>query len=297
MNDTDTNPSSNLPTATVASARSSWWVWLIPVAAILFAAALIASYVVKQGPVITIEMNDGYGLKPTDVLRCRGIVVGEIETARIADTGDGVSVRVRLHPTAEHVARRGSRFWVVRPKLDLSGVAGLETVAGPRYIAVLPGDRAGEHVDTFTALDDPPPVERIDPDGLRVQLISDRRGSLRPGAPVLYRQFHIGAVLSVDLAEDGKHVQVWVYVEPAYKNVVRVNSQWANVSGFEWSFGIQGAKVEVESLQSLLDGGVAVFTPNKAGELLQGDYRFELAPRPEEEWYEWQPDLKVGPAS
>ncbi len=294
---TEAPQTNTLPTATVAPARSSWWVWLIPIAALLFAAALIASYVVKQGPVITIQMTDGYGLKPTDVLRCRGIVVGEIEDARIHDDGEGVSVRVRLNPTAEHLARKGSRFWVVRPKLELSGIAGLETVAGPRYISVLPGPRDGEAVKEFTALNGAPPVERIDPDGLRVQLVSDRRGSLRPGAPVLYRQFNIGAVLSVELADDGKHVQVWVYIEPAYKNVIRVNSQWANVSGFEWSFGFtEGARVEVESLQSLLDGGVAVFTPNKAGELLNGDYRFQLAPRPEEEWYEWQPDLKVGQA-
>ena len=37
------------------------------------------------------------------------------------------------------LACEGSRFWIVRPQVSLSRVAGLETVVGARYIGALPG--------------------------------------------------------------------------------------------------------------------------------------------------------------
>ena len=277
------------PVATVRPARRVGWVWLIPVAAALFVGALYATYVVKRGPVITITMDEGHGIKAGDVLRCRGIVIGQVEAARVSDDCSEVSVRVRLDPAARAVARAGSRFWVVRPRVSLTSVGGLETITGPRYLAVVPG--AGARQTRFAALAEAPIVASADAGGFEVVLEAEQRGSLRPGSPITYRQVIVGTVLAVDLGPDATVVLVRAHIEPAHARLVRADTVFWNVSGADLRLGIKGLSFEVESLQALLDGGVALATPAPPGPPVEAGHRFKLHPRPQSAWLRWRPAL------
>ena len=289
---TDQSQGEDTPVAKLQPLGRSHWVWFIPGMALIFAGVLIVNYVVKRGTVITVTMNHGQGIKPSDVLRCRGITVGQIEHVVLTEDLTSVEVDVRLHPSARDVARAGSRFWVVRPQIGLTGIGGLETIVGAQYMAVRPGD--GPRQTRFVALEQPPVVEAIDGDGLEVVLAGERRASLRAGSPVTYRQVHIGKILSVGLASDSTRVQARAYIEPQYTSLVRNNSMFWNVSGAELNLGIRGLRVEVQSLQALLDGGVAMATPDKAGNPVRTGHRFVLHGEPEDAWRKWQPALPVG---
>lgn len=285
-------PFDNPPQATLARVSRSRWVWVIPALAAVFALALVVTYIVKRGPVVRIAMRHGYGIKAGDVLRARGIVVGQVESVGLTGELEGVEVVVRLDPAAKEVARGGSRFWVMRPRVSLSGVAGLETIAGPRYLAVLPGE--GERQGRFIALDEPPVVEAMEPDALEVVLTADRRGSLQPGAPVMYRQVAVGTVLSVGLSGDAASVEARAYIRPAYANLIRGNSRFWNASGVGVEASIKGFRFDLESLQSLVEGGVAFATPNDPGSPVNTGHRFDLAAKADDEWLEWRPALAVG---
>jgi len=286
--------SETIPTANVTPRRPGWWMWLIPLAAGLFVLGLVFTYVIQRGPVVTVTMSYGHGIKPGDALRCRGIPVGQVEAVRLGDELTGVEVTVRLQPDAADLARAGSRFWVERPRVSLSGVAGLETLAGPRYMAVLPG--AGAYQRQFVALPQPPVVESVEPDGLEVVLLSDRRHSLKAGAPILYRGAPIGVVLGVGLSSDAASIEARAYIEPAYTALVRDNSKFWNVSGAKLDAGLTGFSLELESIQSLVTGGVAMATPTQPGQRVTTGHRFELARQADEDWLSWRPALAVGSA-
>lgn len=281
------------PTASVQLARRWRWVWIIPIAAVVFAGLLYQRHMAQRGRLITVRMAHGHGIKAGAALRCRGIVVGAVEMATLNKTLDGVVLSVRLAPQSKGIAVQGSRFWVVRPRLSVTGVGGLETIAGPQYLAVMPGD--GERADTFDALEHPPPVEAIDPEGLVLSLKAAQRGSLRPGAPVTYRQVHVGAVLTVDLAQDGSHVYIQAYIQPPFAFTVRENSMFWNVSGAGLDLGIKGLRFEVESLQTLLDGGIAYATPEQFGKPAVTGQTFTLHDKADDDWLDWQPNLTGGP--
>lgn len=218
-----------IPEAKIQPVSSKRWVWLIPVVAVLFCVSLWVKEVIKHGPVITLILSHGHGIKPGDLLRCQGVAVGQVERVALESDLQAVRLRVRLDPAAEHVARAGGRFWVQRPRVGLGGVAGLETIAGPRYLVVLPGHGPPQY--QFVAVDEPPVVGSIDPGGLELVLVAQRGGHLRAAAPVTYRQMPIGTVLSVGLATDATSVHVRVYIEPAYERLVRDNSRFWLVSG------------------------------------------------------------------
>lgn len=284
------------PTAVVAPRRRSFASLLLPLAALGVAVWLAVANWAGGGALITVHADEGHGIESGDPLRFRGIHVGAVEEVALEPDLSGVRIAVRLEPDAEALAREGSRFWVVRPHLGLDGVQGLETIVGARYLSVLPGPADGLPAEEFRALPEPPLAERFDPDGLRLVLEAPSRFHLQPGAPVAYRQIQVGVVTGVALASDANAVEVGVYVRPDYARLVRANTRFWETGGVEIDLQLmEGLTVEMESLRSLLVGGVALATPESAGvEAKTGD-RFELYADAKPEWLEWRPTLPVGP--
>jgi hypothetical protein len=281
-----------LPTAVVVRQRRHAWVWLIPIAAVVLATVLYVMYVQKRGSVIQLNMSEGHGIKAGDTLRCRGIVIGQVETVALSPDMSGVRVMVRLVPSARDVPVQGSRFWVERPRVSLTNIGGLDTIAGPRYLVVIPGQ--GKPQREFDALPAPPIVELHDASALEVTLLADQRAGLREGAPVLFRGVTIGRILSVGLSNDSGYVESRAYIEPAYAQLVHADSRFWNVSGVAFDVGITGIRMDVTSMQALLDGGVMVATPSTRGEPVETGHRFRLHAKPEVDWLMWRPSLPVG---
>ena len=76
---------------------------------------------------------------------------------------------------ARQYLSKGTRFWLVKPRVSLAGVTGLETLVSGVYIAVDPvkGEKEERY---FTALKEPPPLSDKLP-GLHLTLKADRLGS------------------------------------------------------------------------------------------------------------------------
>jgi hypothetical protein len=242
--------------------------------------------------VITIQLDEGYGLAPGDEVRYRGTPVGQVRGVDLAESSDGIMVTAVLLPQASHLAKGGMRVWVVRPQLDVTGVAGLETLIGPRYLSILPGSgRAQRH---FVGLREPPLVDAIRPGDLEIILEAPQRAGMRRGAAVSYRGIKIGTILSVGLASDGNAVEARLHILKPYAQLVRPETQFWSVGGVELQLGIGGLSAKVESLEGLVAGGVAMATPPNAGDVVRTGHRFQLADEPDEKWLEWEPLAVIG---
>jgi hypothetical protein len=281
-----------LPEALLRPEQRRSWAWIVPIVAVAVAGWLGYQAWAARGLTITVQLDDGYGLRPGDPVRYRGISVGQVQTVTLTPSGDGVVATARLSAGASHLARAGARIWVVRPQLGTSGIAGLETLVGPRYLAMLPGD--GSRQRRFVGLAEPPVVESIDAGDLEVLLEAPQRAGLRRGVPVLYRQIPIGHVLSVGLTTDGGAVEARVHIRKAYVQLIRPETRFWAVGGVQVHLGISGVSVEMESLESLLTGGVALATPPTGSDVVRTGHRFKLAGGPEGDWLEWQPRAVIG---
>ena len=272
--------------------RWSWW-WLAPIVALLVVTALGVQALRARGDLVTLRFAQGHGLKPGDSLRHRGVQVGGVIAVALTTDTASVVVRVRLHPSARALARVGSRFWVVRPQLSLEGATGLDTLVGPLYLAVEPGD--GRPARAFTGLEVAPVLGGLQLGGLEVVLDGPTRGGLRAGAPVTYRQMTVGRVISVALASDAGAVEARCYIEPAFATLVRERTRFWNASGFDLAGGLMGGvRLEIDSLQALIAGGIAFATPPDAGSPSVTGRRYDLHRRAEEDWLTWRPALALG---
>ena len=281
-----------IPHAVLRPERRITVLWLVPVAAALLVGWIGFDTWSKRGLDITIQLSQGHGLKRDADVRYRGIVVGQVRSIELAGDLDGILVTAVLNPQSSGLACTGTRFWVVRPQVGFAGIEGLETVVGPRYLTLSPGDGAAQR--HFVGLDDPPILEEMQTGGLDIVLEAPRRGSIRSGVPVLYRQVPIGTVLSVGLTGDGGSVEARVHIDRAYVQLIRPETRFWNAGGMAAQVSIRGLSFEIESIQSLFSGGVAMATPPDAGAVVRTGHRFVLSMDSEDEWLEWLPLVIIG---
>ncbi len=281
-----------IPTANIQPQRQFTWAWLIPIFAVVLAGYLAFHSYSRRGQSIAIQLERGFGLTVGDHVRYRGIQVGTVTELELINEPVSVLVTANLMPEFRHLAKAGSRFWVVRPQVGVTGVAGLDTIVGPRYLAMVPGD--GLPQLHFMGQSEPPAVESVDPDDLEIILHTLQRGGLRPGAPVLYRQVPIGTVLSVGLAGDSSAVEARLTIEKAYVELIRPETRFWTSGGFEAQLGLRGFSLQLDSVETLLSGGVSLATPNGAQDVVRNGHRFPLHSKPEEEWLAWEPLLPIG---
>ncbi|USO00171.1 MAG: MCE family protein [Phycisphaeraceae bacterium] len=295
----ETNPVSALsppepPLARVTPRRFSL-VWLVPILALAGLGALLFHQLGRErGPVIEITFTRAEGLEPGADIVHRGITVGVVRDVRLTDDLAGVRVTAELHPHATKLASEGAQFWVVRPEVSLSRIAGIETILGPRYIAVRPAPEGAPRARTFAGLDTPPtdapPVENA----LVLTLTAPRVGSLAPGSPVLFRDVPVGSIRDIALAEDATHVTLTAAIDPEYATLVRENSRFWVVSGMGVDWGLfRGLSVRAESLESLIRSAVSFATPNRPGARVADRHAFELADAPRDDWLEWDPPIPL----
>ncbi|MEX2961707.1 MlaD family protein [Microbulbifer sp. TYP-18] len=239
-------------------------VWLVPLVAALIAVWLLYRDLAQGDIQATILFRTGDGLVGgKTVVKYAGVDIGVVQNFRLVQNAealggaDGVLAEVAFNPSAAYLLVRGSRFWLVKPEVSITGIRGLETLVSGNYIALEPGNGVPER--KFVAVDKPPVT--VSGEGLRVVLKTPRLGSLSRGSPVYYRQLEVGEVESYQLSEDGTEVEVGVFVRREHAGLVHRGSRFWNSSGVSIEAGIGGVSVDIESLASLLAGGISFYTP------------------------------------
>lgn len=291
----ETTGESSVPQAIVPAGGKPRWptylVWLIPVVAAAVVGWALWDSFADRGRQITISFSDGHGIEEGDDLRYHGIVAGKVESVALNSELTGVDVTVRLTPESDSLAREGTRYWIVRPQADLTGIAGLETVVGSKYITLIPGTDQAPLANRFTGLESPPLPDLEFAGGIEITLESNEAMDLRPGLGVFYRSIRIGGVIDTGLADDGSTVQTRVYIRPDARHLIRENTVFWNAGGIRIVGGLTQLSVHVGTVETMIRGGIGVSVPPDAGDEVPAGHRFELHDRPEKEWLKWKPSI------
>jgi paraquat-inducible protein B len=165
-----------------------------------------------------------------------------------------------------------------------------------QYIEVQPASKNMGPQKNFVALASPPETARQE-SGLSLVLSAPRRGSLKAGVPVTYREITVGKVTGYELGQTADRVLIRILIEPKYAPLVRSGTRFWNTSGFDFDVGLfRGATVRTESLETMIQGGVAFATPDgeRMGNPARPEQTFALFDKFEEEWLTWAPKIPLG---
>ena len=252
---------SELPRPVVKHRRvNASLIWLVPALAALVGLSLVINAWLQAGPTITISFQSAEGLEAGKTpVKYKNVVIGRVNKIHLSADHNHVLVKVALEKSAESFATQGTRYWVVRPRIGLGGVSGIDTLLSGAFIGVDVGD-SNAPADEFKGLETPPAVNHGAP-GRSFVLHSEDLGSLDIGSPVYYRRIQVGRVVSYLLDSDGKGVTMQIFVDGPNDKFVTTTTRFWNASGIDVSVGASGLKVNTQSLASVLAGGLAFQDP------------------------------------
>jgi paraquat-inducible protein B len=274
MND---NAFSDIPEAVTDSSRGFSVIWLIPLIAVLVAGWLAYKTFTERGPEITIIFDEAEGLEPGQTrIKYKDVNVGKISKVGLTRDLSKVKVTARLNANMSEHLNENSRFWIVRPRISSSGISGLTTLISGIHIAIDPGEGEAQ-ARHFQGLSSPPEIDS-DAEGKKYILTANSLGSLDRGSPVYYRQIQVGEVTTYALADDGQSIDVSIFVRAPYASLINDDTRFWNASGFNLEIGTSGVTADMESLSTLISGGVAFETPMRitADPATQNRHQFAL---------------------
>ncbi|MGH1487584.1 MAG: intermembrane transport protein PqiB [Cellvibrionaceae bacterium] len=259
---TDSELADNKPTEQMPpqKAESISPVWLVPIIALIIALSLAYKSWQDQGPVVEIYFNKAEGIEPKRTkIRYKNVDIGTVERVRVSDDLSSIIVIAELAQEFSSYLSENTKFWVVSPRISLSGVSGLSTLVSGVYIEIDPG-QAGTSKFSFQGLDEPPRV-RSDSLGGSYTLFAKELGSLDVGSPVYFKHIKVGQVTSYALSPGNQDIEISLFIEAPYDQLVTEHSRFWNVSGLEAGLDANGFHLELESLNAFIAGGVAFDSP------------------------------------
>jgi paraquat-inducible protein B len=249
-----------LPAATVVPRKRSRIsvIWVIPIFAALVAIGIAVQRVMSEGPVITIVFNAAEGIEAGKTfVKYKDVNIGQVSAVELSD--DFITVTVKVAKLAAGLIVEDAKFWVVSPRIGLSGISGLGTLLSGNYIGFETG-KSTARGHSYVGVEVPPVISNSTP-GREFLLQTSDIGSLGVGSPVYYRRLLAGQVIAYDLAKDGKQIEIKVFVNAPFDKFVTTGSRFWNASGLDVSIGAGGIDVRSQSLVSLVAGGVSFETP------------------------------------
>jgi paraquat-inducible protein B len=192
-------------------------------------------------------------------VKYKDVNIGQVTAVELASDYSRVEVTAKIAKSAAGLIVEDAKFWVVEPRVTLSGISGLGTLLSGNYIGFEVG-KSDKKQRSFTGLETPPIITGGQP-GQQFVLKAENLGSLGIGSPIYYRRLQAGQVIAYGLADDGKTIEVKVFVNTPYDKYVNPGTRFWNASGIDVSVGAGGVDVRTQSLVALLAGGLAFDTP------------------------------------
>lgn len=235
-------------------------IWLVPAAAALIGLFLLIQLLASSGPEISITFQTASGLQAgkTEV-KYKDVTIGLVKSIVLSPDSQRVLVTVSLMKNAENLAKADTRFWVVRPRVGIGGISGIDTLLSGAYISLDTGtsEKSGTR---FAGLESPPTVINGMP-GKQFEVVADDLGSLDIGSAVYYRRIPVGRVSSYALRPDGKGVSVNMFIDAPYDQFVTPSTRFWNASGVDLSLNSEGLQLKTQTMASVIAGGIAFANP------------------------------------
>jgi len=232
-------------------------IWLAPLFALAVSLGVAWNSWSSKGPLVELILESASGIEiGKTVLKHKDVEIGIVEDVGFTEGLENVIASARIKQEFAPYLNDSAQFWVVRPQITTRGITGLETVLSGSYLEVAWDGKQRETLSRFTVLKNIPLSKPSDA-GVRVRLRANDGGSMNVGAPILYKRIEVGRVESKELSPDGERVDFSIFVDAPYDRLVSTATRFWNLSGVAVEIGADGAKLKVDSIASLLQGGIS----------------------------------------
>lgn len=265
----------------VRKSKPSFWrrlsfVWLVPLLALVVSLSVAYQSFANRGVEVEISFTNASGITAGETkIKYRDVTVGTVERVEFASDLKEVLIYARVEQSIAPYLDQDASFWVVRPDVSVRGISGLDTVLSGVYIEGDWNNEADVAQTSFVGLETAP-LSLADQPGTEIVLRTTDGSALSVGAPVLHQGMEVGALGAPQLQADGQTVEVSAFINAPYDKLITSSTRFWDTAGFSISLGTAGVSLNVGSLASLLEGGVAFDTVVSGGNPIKDGQTFDL---------------------
>jgi paraquat-inducible protein B len=242
--------------------RLSISIWLIPIVALLISLWLAYQYFAQLGPEITIEFESSAGLKAKQSqIKFRDVTIGTVKKISLKDGNKGVIITARINKDAQRLINENAKFWIVKPKIDKTGITGLETLVSGSYIELY-STHGGTLKENFIGLEEPF-LDEKNIKGKYFKLNAPNSYDIEQGSLVYCRNVEVGEVKHVNLSENGDMVEFGIFIKDPYEKFINTQTQFFYMSNFKIDLSKSRLDMSLASSTQIIYGGIAFSTPSK----------------------------------
>ena len=241
---------------------------------------------------ITLKANQSYDLKKASKIFYKGIEVGQISSSTLSDDLKTVVIKAFLYDKYKSLSFGKPYYYVIKPDISLDGVKGLKTLLKGTSVNLIPSKRVKSVTNSFT-LNENEPKSSLYKKGVVFTLSSKQSIDLTSQTKVYYKKIEIGEVDKLYLSLDATKSKVDILVYEKYKSLVRKNSIFYESSGIDVDVSLLGADIKADTLNTILYGGIILYTPNNKEALANEGFEFTLQKNKEDKWETYNPSIKL----
>ena len=265
-------------TANVAQKTRISAIWIIPVVALLVGIWMLYQYQLNKGQTIYISMPQAEGIIAGKTeIKVRSVKIGQIDHVRLSDSQDSVIARAQIDKNYDNLLTEDARIWVVKPRIDETGISGMSTLLSGVYLEFSPGE--SKQLKKQFKLQEEPALIGKDVQGGRFKLLSYNAEVLDVSTGIFFKNYKIGQIETATFDWKNQAMQYGIFIKAPYENLITLNSIfWVN-SGIEIDLSADGININTGSLSKLLKGGISVGLPEQQapGDLAQDGHSFSLS--------------------
>jgi len=253
-------------------------IWIIPAIALLVGVWMLYQYQSNKGPTIFIEMPQAEGIIAGKTeIKVRSVKIGQIDHVRLSDTQDSVIARAQIDKNYNELLTDDAKIWVVKPRIDETGISGMSTLLSGVYLEFSPGE-SKQLKEKFTLQDEPALIGK-DVKGGRFKLLSYKAEVLDVSTGIFFKNYKIGQIETATFDWENQAMKYGIFIKEPYQNLITLNSIfWVN-AGIEIDLSADGININTGSLSKLLKGGISVGLPEQQapGDIADDGYSFSLS--------------------
>lgn len=268
---------------------------LLPITAILFTSKYLFDSYEKQNRTIEILFDDASGISNQRTnLIYKGVAIGTVKDVSLSKDHQKAIVKILVSESARELLVEHSKFVLIKPKVSWQGIAGLDTLVSGSYIELIPNKNGKDLARIFqgnTNVETDTPTSYV-----TFKLITEHSESVSTGDALYHRGMRVGQVLRMSLNREGNRILIDVGVEPKYSFLVRQNTVFWKKQGIQADLSLFGSSVRVNSLETIMHGGIEFATPSKAGPKANLSQTFALETNEPKDFFkkqsDWSPNLR-----
>ncbi|WP_419769802.1 MAG: MlaD family protein [Candidatus Marinarcus sp.] len=266
----------------IKNKRKSQLPFIIPLIALLATSWLIYKNITQSGVEIIVNFTQGIDLKEGKTLvKYKGFDLGKVTKIAIGKDLTSVNAHIKIKKdVADLIAKEGTEFWIVQPKISVSEISNLTTVFNGVYIEARPPSISREKLAllktqyVFKGFSEKP-QKFFEEEGLNITLISDSLFDINVGTPILYKKIQTGKVTGTQLLENG--VKIYLNIDNKYKHLINSSTKFYKLDALKLNANFQkGIDVSIDSLTSLISGGIGFNTTDMSLNTSKNSDQFRL---------------------